>query len=217
MLYAYEYDIQFRPTDEHCNADGFSRLPMPVPEPVQDVAPSTVFNLTQIACLPVDADDLRKATREDTLLSRVLTYTQNGWPSTVDAELKPYSTKRTELTVKAGCLLWEIRVVVAKVCQQKVLEELHISHPGIVKMKSLARIHVWWYGIDQDIEQLVREYAACQSVRNAPSTAYLHPWAWPDGPWKKIHIDFARPFLFFCDSRYVFEVVRSGTADISNS
>ena len=145
MLSAYQYDIQFRSIDEHSNADGFSRLPMPVPEPVQDVAPASVFNMTQIACLPVDADYLQKATREDPLLSQVLTYTQNGWASTVDPELKPYSTKHTELTVEAGCLLWGIRVVVPKACQSSVLEELHVSHPGIVTRDSSVHpcVVVW--------------------------------------------------------------------------
>ena len=62
-------------------------------------------------------------------------------------------------------------------------------------MKSLAHIHVWWCGINKDIEQLVRGCALCQSVRNVPLTSYLHPWAWPDGPWKGVHVDFAGPFL----------------------
>ena len=155
LLSAYQYDIEFRSTDRHSNADGFSRLPVPPSQTKQDVAPSSVFNLTQIACLPIDADGLQKATREDTLLSRVVNYVQRGWPSSVDSELKPFWNKRMELSIEAGCLLWGMRVVVPRVCQQAVLEELHAGHPGIVKMKSLARIHVWWCGIDKDIEQLV--------------------------------------------------------------
>ena len=161
---------------------------MVVPETAQDVAPSSVFNLMQIAHLPVDADTLQKATRTDPLISHVVKYTLTGWPSTVEPELKPYWTKRMELTVEAGCL------VVPQTCQRRVLEELHVSHPGIVKMKSLARIHVWWPGIDVDIEKLVQECNVCQSVRNAPSKAFLHSWAWPEGPWKRIHIDFVGPF-----------------------
>ena len=54
-------------------------------------------------------------------------------------------------------------------CREPVLAELHMSHPGIVKMKSLARIHVWWPGIDKTIEQLVHDCEACQSVRNSPA------------------------------------------------
>ena len=110
MLSAYQYDIQFRPTGEHCNADSFSHLPVVVPEPVLHVAPSSVFNLMQVAHVPVNAGALHKATRMDSLISRVVKYTLTGWPSTVEPELKPYWTKRMELTVEAGCLLWGMRV-----------------------------------------------------------------------------------------------------------
>ena len=72
-----------------------------------------------------------------------------------------------------GCLLCGMRVVVPISCQ-KVLEELHTSHPGIVKMKFLAHIHVWWPSIDQHIEKMVQSCASCQSVQNKPATALLH-------------------------------------------
>ena len=34
----------------------------------------------------------------------------------------------------------------------------------------------------------------CQSVKQAPAVAPLHPWIWPTSPWQRIHIDFAGPF-----------------------
>lgn len=42
--------------------------------------------------------------------------------------------------------------------QSVVLNELHVheNHPGIVRMKSLARMHVWWPNLDIDIESKVR-------------------------------------------------------------
>ncbi|CAM4714446.1 unnamed protein product [Lepidochelys kempii] len=33
----------------------------------------------------------------------------------------------------------------------------------------------------------------CQSVRNAPQWAPLHPWDWPENLWQRIHMDFAGP------------------------
>ena len=89
------------------------------------------------------------------------------------------------------CLLREMRVVIPAAYQGAVLKELHTSHQGIVRMKSLVRIHVWWPGVDKDIEQMVSRCEACQEMRNAPTVSVLHP---PDQPWKHIHVDFAGPF-----------------------
>ena len=85
-------------------------------------------------------------------------------------------------------------MIVPESCRKAVLIELHTSHPGIVRMKSLVRLHVWWPSLDKDIEQMVRDCLSCQRVRNNPPTTLLHPWSWPEGPWKRIHVDFAGPF-----------------------
>ena len=75
-----------------------------------------------------------------------------------------------------------------------VLEELHTGHPGIVHMNSLARLHVWWPGIDKEIKETVCTCESCQSIRNRLQPVPLHPWAWPTYVWQRIHIDFAGPF-----------------------
>ena len=36
------------------------------------------------------------------------------------------------------------RVVIPEKLQQKVLDELHRGHPGVVRMKMQAQNHVWW-------------------------------------------------------------------------
>ena len=104
-LSAYSYDIQFKPTAAHSNADGLSRLPLhtvrangPLPDP-------SIFNVQQLGSLPVTAMQLAATTRTDPILSRVYCYTQKGWPDKVGEEFKPFSTRKQELTVQNGCLL----------------------------------------------------------------------------------------------------------------
>ena len=43
----------------------------------------------------------------------------------------------------------EVHVVISQKLQSEVLEELHCNHPGIVRMKSLARSYCWWGHMDQ--------------------------------------------------------------------
>ncbi|KAL5467494.1 hypothetical protein EMCRGX_G031729 [Ephydatia muelleri] len=79
LLSAYEYDLEFRPTAQHANADGLSRLPLSI---IADAGTATsdsdVFNVGQIEALPVTAMQLRKVTRQDPILSKVVTFTRNG-------------------------------------------------------------------------------------------------------------------------------------------
>lgn len=62
-------------------------------------------------------------------------------------------------------------------------------------MKGIAQSRVWWPGIETDIENAVHDCEACQSLRTNPPSNPLYPWPWPSGPWERIHIDFAGPFM----------------------
>ena len=72
-----------------------------------------------------------------------------------------------------------------------VLAELHEAHPGMVCMKTLARMFVWWPGIDADVEGTVQLCQHCQANQSSPPVSPLHPWQWPSQPWTRLHIDYA--------------------------
>lgn len=55
-----------------------------------------------------------------------------------------YYYKRDELNVEQGIVMCGYKVVVPFSLRSYVLKELHSSHKGKVKMKSVARSYIWW-------------------------------------------------------------------------
>ena len=45
--------------------------------------------------------------------------------------------------------------------RKKFMEELHQGHPGISRVKGLARCFVWWPGMDLDLENMVKQCPNC--------------------------------------------------------
>lgn len=194
LLAAYQYEIEYRSTAKHANADCMSRLPLKNNDHLHTYDEVKQVNQLQFDSLPVNAQQIRTATRNEPILARVLEYTMSHWPTEPSEAEKPYFQKRFEITAEEGCLLWGMRVIIPKQFQARILEELHTGHPGIVRMKSLARFHVWWPGLDKDIAETVHDCVPCQSIRNKQQ-APLQPWQWPKQPWQRIHVDFAGPFM----------------------
>ena len=95
------------------------------------------------------------------------------------------------MSIEDNCLLWGIRVILPEKLRERVIKELHNTHPGIVRKKAVARSYFWWPQIDKDIE---RKAKSCTTCASNPTTAALHPWIWPSRPWERVHVDFAGPF-----------------------
>nr|XP_018907427.1 PREDICTED: uncharacterized protein LOC109037282 isoform X3 [Bemisia tabaci] len=183
----FNYDIKFRRSTQNCNADYLSRIhSFSVPSSSFD--DFDIFILNQIELLPVTSQLIAAETRKDPQLSPILLAIQQG----KDLTSLGYTGRQAEYTQACDCLLWGHRLVIPAKLQKRILEELHLAHSGITKMKSLARSIVYWPNIDQDIEQLAKTCEACLSHSKAPPK-FSHPWEYPTAPWERIHIDYAGP------------------------
>ena len=195
LLSGYQYEIRFKPTQQHCNADGLSRLPLKHTELRETLTEGSSICNIRMEHMPISAIEVQRASRRDLILSRVIRFTKTGWPESVSEVLKPYFHRRTELSVEGDCLLWGTRVVIPKQLQSALLQELHQSHPGASRMKSIARSYFWWPKLDKEIEDQAKNCRACQAVRHTPVSSPVHPWTWPSQPWQRVHMDLAGPFL----------------------
>ena len=132
-------------------------------------------------------------------------YNKSGWSDEVSPELKPYWSQRMEITIEGECLMWGIRVIIPAKLQDRILEELHQSHSGIARTRSLVRSCMWWPNLAAQIEKLTKSCTTCQAARIAP----LHPWIRPSKSWQHINIDFTGPFqgrMFFYYCRCTFSL-----------
>ncbi|XP_026565800.1 uncharacterized protein K02A2.6-like, partial [Pseudonaja textilis] len=108
-------------------------------------------------------------------------------------------------TGSALSILWGTRVVIPASLRVPILKVLHEGHPGIVRMKALARSYVWWPGMDAQIANWVSSCQPCQQTRAAPPAATPTRWESANAPWSRLHVDLAGPvhgrtFLVVVDS-----------------
>lgn len=109
--------------------------------------------------------------------------------------------------------------------RKEILQLLHSSHFGIVKTKSLARSYVFWPGLSQDIEAVVKTCDICAIQLGSPPRGELTPWQPTSRSWERLHLDFFGPFrnkmFLVCIDSYskwldVFEVKRADTFNTLN-
>ena len=142
MLSAYNYEISYKPGANHAKADGLSRLP--VTDHIGTVPlPGDMLLLFQMPQgTPVRADQIRNWTDMNPVLCRVRRNVLSGWVDSTEPELQAYRSRATEFSVQDECLLLGSCVVVPEKGREAVMSLLHEGHPGITRMKRLARGYV---------------------------------------------------------------------------
>ena len=132
------------------------------------------------------------STQRDSILGTVYQLTQQGWPHQqrhVPQVAQRYWDFRDELSTDDGMLLKEPRLIIPGELQEEYLHHLHKGHLSANKVQENARGHMYWIGIDADIEDYTKRCQECikgSQVAKEP----LQPHDIPEGPWRKLGMDY---------------------------
>ncbi|XP_062538458.1 uncharacterized protein K02A2.6-like [Armigeres subalbatus] len=151
-LLCYNFDIEYVSTTQFGYADVLSRLINGYVKPEEDFIIASIqleddieIPLQEaISSLPVTFKSVRGATLQCPVLQQVIQYNQRGWPSKIDdianPEVHPFFAHRDALSVVKGCVMMSNRLVIPDSFRQRILKQLHRGHPGMERMKAIARI-----------------------------------------------------------------------------
>ncbi|CAF1240779.1 unnamed protein product [Adineta ricciae] len=224
-LMGYNYVIKYKPTLQHGNADGLSRLPAGEDKSFVDEE-SIQVNRIQAQIVEeglIDSNRIQMAIDTDDHLQVIKKYIMNKWPNSMsqksDPDLFPYFSVRKALSVAHGCILKDVQVVIPKSLRFRVLQMLHRGHLGVVKMKQLARAHCWWPKMELDIENMTKSCKICAMIAAKPKEDFK-PWPEPELVWSRVHMDFLGPlwnskWLVMVDAKSKFPFVADMGHDTS--
>lgn len=146
---------------------------------------------------------IQEETLADEFLSKVMEYVISGWPRKCP-EMRRFYSKRRDLAVENGCLISWYKLVVPTLCREAFLQEIHATHFGIGKMKSLARSYFWWPKLDEELNEIRSNCEACMQNSTNPPAVAKSQWPLSEEPNERVHMDFGhafdRTFLLLVDS-----------------
>ena len=109
LLSAYNYSLQYRPGNKNGNADFMSCFPSTDPNNDESRIRNYVY-LPELIQSPMTAKEIEQYSKHDLIIVKVIQYIQNGWPSKVEEQFKPYVRRKYELSIENSGLHWGNRV-----------------------------------------------------------------------------------------------------------
>ena len=109
---------------------------------------------------------------------------------------------RDELSTDDGMLLKGPRLIIPGELQEEYLSRLHEGHLSANKVQENAKQHMYWTGIDADIEDYTKRCQECIKRSQVPKEP-LQPHDIPEGLWRKLGIDYftfdGNSYVLICD------------------
>jgi len=188
----YKYTIVHRKAEKHAHVDCLSRMPLNE----LFTEDNTIINSNYLESTEaITRTEIQKEAAKDSLLTQVALYLKHGWPKSVNKgnEIFPYFLRRNQMCLIDGLVHWGGRLCIPETIKHRFLKELHATHSGEAKTKSLARFYIWYDSLDKDIENMCKSCTVCQEAGPNPTSVPTHPWSHASRPFERIHIDFLGP------------------------
>ena len=199
-LQRYDVTIKYRPGKEMQLADALSRCPARASQEIK-----LDMRVDYIAFTKPWIEKLKDSTQRDPILVTVYQLTQQGWPHQrrhVPRLARRYWDFRDELSTDDGLLLKGPRLIIPGELQEEYLSRLHKGHLSANKVQENAKHHMYWTGIDADIEDYTKRCQECIKRSQVPKEP-LQPHDIPEGPWRKLGIDYfafdGSSYVLICD------------------
>ena len=199
-LQRYDVTIKYRPGKEMQLADALSRCPARASQEIK-----LDMRVDYIAFTKPWIEKLKDSTQRDPILATVYQLTQQGWPHQrrhVPRMARRYWDFRDELSTDDGLLLKGPRLIIPGELQEEYLSRLHEGHLSANKVQENAKQHMYWTGIDADIEDYTKRCQECIKRSQVPKEP-LQPHDIPEGPWRKLGMDYfafdGNSYVLICD------------------
>ena len=153
-LQRYDVTIKYRPGKEMQLADALSCCLVRASQEIK-----LDMRVDYIAFTKPWIEKLKDSTQRDPILPMVYQLTQQGWPHQrrhVPCLARRYWDFRDKLSTDDGMLLKGLRLIIPAELQEEYLSCLHKGHLSASKVQENAKQHMYWTGINADIEDYTK-------------------------------------------------------------
>ncbi|XP_028407548.1 uncharacterized protein K02A2.6-like [Dendronephthya gigantea] len=190
QLQRYDLSLVYKKGSQLHIADMLSRAQLSQTSPADSYEDYEVLTVQPVGSHKMA--ELQRETALDPTLTTLATVILHGWPENmndVSKDLKPYFNVRDQLATRDGVIYKGEKVVVPKSLQSDYLQRVHLGHAGIESTKRRARDILYWPGMSEDIERLVRACSVCNSCKSHQQREPLKMHDVPERPWSRVATD----------------------------
>ena len=190
QLQRYGLSLVYRKGSQLFIADTLSRAQLSESLPADIYEDYEVLTVQPVASHKMA--ELQRETALDPVMVSLSSVILHGWPESengVPEDLKPFFNVRGQLATRDGVIYKGEKVVVPKSLHSDYLHRVHLGHTGIESTKKRARDILYWPGMSEDIERLVRTCSVCNSCKPHQQREPLKLHNIPERPWSLVATD----------------------------